>query len=89
MEEKSNWIQTSDPLVTDPDALTLSYKRLMGVQSIKLDSCARQVLTEPSGPWCPTFALARLENLNFFIQILMLGTLDFTVSEHWVLFNFP
>ena len=55
-KKKSNWIQTSDPLVTDPDALTLSYKRLMGAQSIKLDSCGRQVLTEPSGPWCPTFA---------------------------------
>ena len=27
-------------------------------------------LAEPGGPWCLTFALGRLENLRFFIQII-------------------
>ena len=27
-------------------------------------------LAEPSGPWCLTFVLARLENLSFFIEII-------------------
>ena len=30
-------------------------------------------LEEPDGPWRPTFALDRLENLTFFIQILYLA----------------
>ena len=45
-------------------------------------------LAEPSGPWWLTFALGRLENF-FFHTNHMLGTLDFTVSEHWAPFNFP
>ena len=40
-----------------------------------LQPCA---LAEPSGPWCLTFALGRLENLIFFIQIIC-----------WAPFNFP
>ena len=43
-------------------------------------------LAEPNSPWCLTFSLVQLENLRFFIQIIMLGTLDFTGSEHWVPF---
>ena len=39
-------------------------------------------LSEPGGLWRLTFALGRLENH-------MLGTLDFTASEHWAPFNFP
>ena len=27
-------------------------------------------LAEPGGPWCPTFAPGRLENLRFFTQII-------------------
>ena len=47
-------------------------------------------LAESGGPWCLTFALGRVENLRFFIQIIiMLGTLDFTVSGHWAPFSFP
>ena len=41
---------------------------------IIIQGCA---LAEPGGPWCLTFVLGRLENL-FFIQIIMLGTLDVT-----------
>ena len=47
---------------------------------------------EPGGPWCRTFALGQLENLNFFIQIICwvpprfyrfraLGSLQFSL-EH-------
>ena len=54
-------------------------------------TCTSQgcALAEPSGPWHLTFALGRLENLVFFHTNYMLGTLDFTVSEHWAPFNFP
>ena len=46
-------------------------------------------LAEPGGPWHPTVALGRQEDLSFFIQIIIiLGTLDFTGSEHWAPFNF-
>ena len=38
-------------------------------------------LTGPGDPWCLTFALGQQENLSCFIQIIMLGILDFTVSE--------
>lgn len=42
-------------------------------------------LTEPSGPWLLTFSPRQLENLSFFFQRKhMLGTLDFTDSEHWL-----
>ena len=34
------------------------------------------------GPWVK-------ENHNFFQEIIMLGTLDFTSSKHWASFNFP
>ena len=48
------------------------------------------VLAEPGGSWRLTFALARRENLRFFIQIIiMLGIPDFTALEHWAPFNFP
>ena len=46
-------------------------------------------LAEPGGPWCLNFALGQLENLRFLHTNHMLGTLDFTVSEHWAPFNFP
>ena len=52
---------------------------------IPAQGCA---LVEPGGPWRPTFALGRLENLRFFLQNHMPGTLGFTVSEHWAPFNF-
>ena len=42
----------------------------------------------PGGLWRLTFALGQLENLTFFITNHMLGTLDFTSSEHWAPFNF-
>ena len=58
--------------------LFLSWNQLQG--------CA---LAEPSGPWRLTFALGRLENLIFFHTNHMLGTLDFTVLQHWAPFNFP
>ena len=45
-------------------------------------------LAEPGGPWGITFALRRLESLRFFIQIIMLGTLDFKVSEHMATLQF-
>ena len=38
-------------------------------------------LAGPGDPWCLTFALGQQENLSCFIQIIMLGILDFTVSE--------
>ena len=49
-------------------------------------------LAEPGGPWCLTFALGRLGNLSFFIQIICwayarfyifsaLGSLQFSL-EH-------
>ena len=38
-------------------------------------------LAGPGDPWCLTFALGQQENLSCFIQIMMLGILDFTVSE--------
>ena len=40
-------------------------------QTFLNSACRAQgyALAEPSGPWYPTFALERLENLNFFIQI--------------------
>ena len=31
----------------------------------------------PGGPWCPTFALGRVENLSFFHTNHMLGTYGF------------
>ena len=40
-------------------------------------------LPEPNGPWCLIFAPWQLENLSFLKKNIMLGTLDFTVSEHW------
>ena len=47
-------------------------------------------LAESGGPWHLNFALGRVENLSFFIQIIiMLATLDFTGSEHCAPFNFP
>ena len=37
------------------------------MQSVLIQGCA---LAEPGGPWRLTFALGRLENLRFFIQII-------------------
>ena len=58
----------------------------MSSSFLNVQGCA---LAEPGGPWRLTFALGRLENLRFFHTNHMLGTLDFTVSEHWAPFNFP
>ena len=41
-------------------------------------------LEEPGGLWHLTFVVGRLEDLLNH----MLGTLDFTNSEHWAPFNF-
>ena len=53
-----------------------------------MQGCA---LAEPSGPWRMawrlTFALGRLEKPQIFHTNHMLGTLDFTVSEHWASFR--
>ena len=38
-------------------------------------------LAGPGDPWCLTFSLGQQENLSCFIQIIMLGILDFTVSD--------
>ena len=42
----------------------------------------------PVAPASVTFVLGRLENLCFFTEIILLGTLDFTSSECWDAFNF-
>ena len=42
------------------------------------------IVAEPGGPWYLTFALGPLENHTNH----MLGTWDFTGSEHWAPFNF-
>ena len=39
-------------------------------------------LAEPAGPWRPTFALGQVKNLVLDTN-QMLGTMDFTGSEHW------
>ena len=44
-------------------------------------------LAEPGGRWHPTFALGT-RKAYFFHTNHMLGTLDFTGSEHWAPFNF-
>ena len=44
--------------------LDRQYRRPVG---IVMQGCA---LAEPGGPWRLTFALGRLENLRFFIQII-------------------
>ena len=46
------------------------------------------VLAELGDPWCLTFVLGGLENLKLFHRNHMLGTLDFTSSQHWAPFNF-
>ena len=46
-------------------------------------------LAEPGGPWSLTVVIGRLENLIFFHTNQLLGTLDFTVSEHRAPSNFP
>ena len=51
--------------------------------------CFQLVGTVAPGPWRLTFALGRLENLIFSHTNHMLGTLDFTILEHWAPFNFP
>ena len=45
-------------------------------------------LAEPGGRWHPTFALGTRKSY-FFRTYHLLGTLDFTGSEHWAPFNFP
>ena len=42
------------------------------------------IAADPGGPWYLTFALGPLENHTNH----MLGTWDFTGSEHWAPFNF-
>ena len=57
-------------------------ERLVGFHLILIQGCT---LAEPGGPWQPTSALGRLENLSIFIQTI----LDFsTGSEVWALFSF-
>ena len=46
------------------------------------DSILDYLIADPCGPCNPTFALAQLENLGFFDTNHLLGTLDFTDSEH-------
>ena len=48
-------------------------------------------LAEPGGPWplAPNFCLRATRKSQIFHTNHMLGTLDFTVSEHWAPFNFP
>ena len=49
----------------------------------------RCALAAPRGPRCLTFATGLLENLSFFFhRNYMLGTLDFTGSEHSGPFSF-
>ena len=45
-------------------------------------------LAEPGGPWCLNFPFGWLENRSVFLQIIVLGTLDFTGSDHWAPSNF-
>ena len=56
-------------------------------KSMLFSIIAGLALAEPGGPWCLTYALGRLENCWIFHTNL--GTLDFTISEHWASFNFP
>ena len=65
--------------------LQISLRDLLRIPWLK-QGCA---LAEPGGPWRLTFALGQLENLRFFTQDSVPGTLDFTVSKHWAPFNFP
>ena len=60
--------------------------RLLAEKKEEKQGCA---LAEPGGPWRLTFALGRLKKSQIFHTNHMLGTLDFTVSEHWAPFNFP
>ena len=46
-------------------------------------------LAEPSGPWRLTLCPRPTRKSQIFHTNHMLGTLDFTVSEHWAPFNFP
>ena len=48
------------------------------------------VLAEPGGPLGPNFcSWATKKSSVFSYKIIMLGTLDFTGSEHWAPFDFP
>ena len=51
--------------------------------SLYFQGCALHA-ADPGGPWYLTFALGPLENHTNH----MLGTWDFTGSEHWAPFNF-
>ena len=46
-------------------------------------------LAAPGDLWRLTFALRRLKKSSLFHTNHVLGTLDFTVSEHQAPFNFP
>ena len=51
-----------------------------------IQGCA---LAEPGGPWRLTLCPRPTGKPQIFHTNHMLGTLDFTVSEHWAPFNFP
>ena len=51
-----------------------------------IQGCA---LAEPCGPWRLTLCPRPTTKSQIFHTNHMLGTLDFTVSEHWAPFNFP
>ena len=53
---------------------------------IRRQGCA---LAEPGGSMAPNFCSWATRKSKIFHTNHMLGTLDFTGSEHWAPFNFP
>ena len=62
----------------------MSFLYLSYSVHVCMQSCS---LAGPGDPWCLTFALGQQENLSCFIQIIMLGILDFTVSSKFSHFS--
>ena len=75
---KQNW----------PQLFTLLYRADHHEIHIFINSSKGCALAEPGGPWRLTFASGRLETMIFHTDH-MLGSLDYTGSEHWAPFNFP
>ena len=79
--------QSNTPLVSDIKIrIALQLGEINRSFKEEMQGCA---LAEPCGPWHLTFALGRLGNLRFFIQIICWAPQILQDQKHWAPYNFP
>ena len=70
--------------------LSLNIKKILPtIPQTNIAIYSRLCSSRAQWPMAPNFCSRAIRKSYFFLTNHMMGTLDFTVSEHWAPFNFP